>query len=92
MQLSKKKNDLNIEIVSQLNGTSYLTGSGAKKNYLDIIGFTDLGIQIKESYFEEYLNLQPYRQDAQAIKTNILDMLFSLGAECVITYFENVTK
>lgn len=90
MDLHSKKNEMNAEIVQLVGGQVYFCGEGAKDTYFDNQAFDRLKIKFQYSEFLNYINDCPYRLDAVACKTSILDLLFWAGKEGVINYFNQI--
>ncbi len=76
MNLSGKKGDLIKEIVTQLEGSRYITGMGGL-NYLDHEGFEESGIAVE--YMDYNLNSYPQVHGDFTPYVTILDLIANCG-------------
>ncbi|MFQ5447855.1 MAG: WbqC family protein [Saprospiraceae bacterium] len=95
-QLSVKghKSEYIISLVKHLGGTTYLSGTGARK-YQREDDFSRRGIQLVYSDFGDWLEKHPYPQFQGTEFVNglsIVDALFNAGAEGVMEMFERYDK
>lgn len=90
LSLTKGDKNINIELTHHLEGKIYLSGVGGKK-YQDKGAFKAAGIELWYSNFFAYLQQFPYpQQQGQFLNgLSILDPLFNIGPEKVLTLFEH---
>jgi len=91
LNITGVKDDMHTEIIAKVAGTAYISGKSGTAYRLDS-SFNTAGIHIIDTDFLSYLNSNPYKETNFQAGLNILDILFQMGKEGLISYFENYSK
>ncbi len=84
------KDEMHTEIISMLDGNMYISGTTGTAYRKDHI-FKAHNINIVDTDFLSLMNMQPYKETNFQSGLNILDILFHLGKDGLLSYFENLS-
>lgn len=89
--IAANKNELNIELIKTVNGSSYVSGIGAKK-YQSKEPFLESQINLIYSNANEYLQVYPYPQGQgpSLMGLSMVDVWMNLGKDGVLKLFEKM--
>lgn len=84
------KTTINRDLTLEVNGSCYLSGTGAKK-YQQESTFTDHGVDILYVHSYDYLKKCMESHPDYHAELSIIDALFSIGRDAVKAIIENYT-
>lgn len=94
LPVTGKGDEYNMGLVKYLDGTTYMSGMGAKK-YQSEAAFMEQGIRLWYSGFGGWLESNPYIQIHGGVfigGLSVLDALFHIGSTGIVEIFETYNK
>lgn len=90
-KIDAHKNDLNMELIKKVDGSTYISGTGAKRYQSESL-FQENHINLIYSNAHQYLSSHPYTQaqEPTLMGLSIVDAWMYLGKEGIIKLFENM--
>ena len=87
MNIKGVKDEMHTEIINKLGGNIYISGASGTEYRKDSV-FKAHSIKVIDIDFMSYMKDKPYKSSKYIPGLNILDILFNIGKEGLISYFE----
>lgn len=87
MNIKGVKDEMHTEIINKLGGTVYISGASGTEYRKESV-FIAHDIKVIDIDFMSYMKDKPYKSSNYLPGLNILDILFNIGREGLISYFE----
>lgn len=91
MNIKGIKDEMHTEIIKKLGGNIYVSGASGAEYRKESV-FKDHNIKVIDIDFMSFMKDRPYKSSNYLPGLNIFDILFNIGKEGLISYFEQYSQ